>query len=439
MQILMYALKTDIINIDDVRTKLEMKNNQEILEAHEYKIWQGKDGNWYTHVYDPSKKEKRRLIKRKTESKLHKELIKIYKTKEKKEITLEDLYPEWLDYLSLHTTKSASVKRYTSEWNKYYVSSPIIKQPIKQLNTLILDKWVHNMIKTYNLNRKKYYTMTYIIRHCMEYAKDNGYIKKNAFKKVKVDAKMFQKVKKKTDETQVYLEYEQPLIIEEAWKDYNQNPENTTPLAVILEFYLGTRAGEIVAIKESDVEEDYINIQRMEVGVFEQVDIGTYKRTGRTVVEHTKSDAGDRRVPLIGSAKEVIQLILSVNQRNKCSGKYLFMKDGQRIHASAVSWRLEKYCNHLGISYRSLHKIRKTVISSLIDSNVNINTIRKIVGHEDEKTTYRNYCFDRKAETQIRKQIELALDKKPESFNVVLFKNIQSNNQVTTGNQSQAI
>lgn len=432
-------MNADIINIDDVRNQLEMRNNEEILKAHEYKIWQGKDGKWYTHVYDPSRKEKRRLIKRTTESKLQEELIRLYRNREKKEITLEELYPEWLDYLSLHTNKSASVKRYTSEWNKYYASSSIIKQPIKQLTTLTLDKWVHNMIKTYNMDRKKYYMMTYIIRNCMIYAKENGYIKKNVFKKVKVDSKMFRKVKKKADRTQVYLENESPLIIQEALKDYCKNPDNTTPLAVVLEFFLGTRPGEIVAIKECDVEEKYVYIHRMEVGKFEKSDVGTYKRVSREVVEHTKSDAGDRIIPLVDSAGRIFQLILEVNRRNGCAGTYLFMKDGKRIHESAVSWRLEKYCNHLGISYRSVHKIRKTVISSMIDANMNINTIRRYVGHEDEKTTYKNYCFDRKEEAQVIEQLELALDKQSKSFNVVLFKNIKSDNQVTIGNQSQVI
>ena len=46
------------------------------------------------------------------------------------------------------------------------------------------------------------------------------------------------------------------------------------------------------------------------------------------------------------------------------------------------------------IKYRSVHKIRKTVCSTLIDSGININTVREIMGHSDEETTLRNYTLD---------------------------------------------
>lgn len=343
-----------------------------------------------------------------------------------RERTLETIYPEWLQYFSMHTNKSASVKRYTSEWARYYKNDAIIKYPIKQLDKLILDEWVHKMIKAYNMTKKQYYTMSYILRHCMIYAEEKGYINQNVFSSIKIESKMLRKEQKKSDETQVYLDSEQPMIIEEAWRDYNKNPDNTTPLAVILLFYLGARPGEIVAIKEEDVKEDYIHIRRMETGDFIEIEPGKYKRISRSVVEHTKTDAGDRLVPLIGKAIKIVGLIKSVNKRLNCNGKYLFMNQGERIKETAISWRLEKYCNHLQIPYRSPHKIRKTVISSMIDANVNINTIRKIVGHEDEKTTYNNYCFDRKSKTEIKRQLEIALDVEDHKKNVVQFNRFNS-------------
>lgn len=43
-------------------------------------------------------------------------------------------------------------------------------------------------------------------------------------------------------------------------------------------------------------------------------------------------------------------------------GDYLFARAGERIKESVVSWRLEKYCNHIGIQFKSPHKMRKTHI-----------------------------------------------------------------------------
>ena len=58
---------------------------------------------------------------------------------------------------------------------------------------------------------------------------------------------------------------------------------------------------------------------------------------------------------------------------------------------------------------KSSHKTRKTYISALIDGKVNINTIREMVGHADERTTYNNYCFDRSTEDEKVNLIEKAL------------------------------
>ena len=92
--------------------------------------------------------------------------------------------------------------------------------------------------------------------------------------------------------------------------------------------------------------------------------------------------------------------------------EYIFVgKDGQRIHSKALDTRIRKYCRYIGISEKSMHKIRKTYISTLIDSQtVNLNTIRDLVGHEDERTTLRCYCFNRQTESQTQESIERALN-----------------------------
>ena len=65
----------------------------------------------------------------------------------------------------------------------------------------------------------------------------------------------------------------------------------------------------------------------------------------------------------------------------------------------------------MGIPVKSSHKVRKTYISSLYSEGVNLNTIRALVGHTDERTTLHNYCFDRSESTEKIKLIERALSK----------------------------
>lgn len=69
---------------------------------------------------------------------------------------------------------------------------------------------------------------------------------------------------------------------------------------------------------------------------------------------------------------------------------------------------LEKLCVVTGIINKSNHKIRKTYISSLFDKGINIDTIRAQAGHEDERTSLNNYCFDQSDLEILESQLENA-------------------------------
>ena len=76
--------------------------------------------------------------------------------------------------------------------------------------------------------------------------------------------------------------------------------------------------------------------------------------------------------------------------------------DSRSVHSKNVDYRIRKYYRHIGISEKATHKIRKTYISTLIDSGLNINEIRKLARYEDEHTTYNNYCFNHMTNQQTK-------------------------------------
>ena len=86
------------------------------------------------------------------------------------------------------------------------------------------------------------------------------------------------------------------------------------------------------------------------------------------------------------------------------------MKNGERIKARAVVYQLDRCLSAVSIKHKSIHKARKTYVSALIDGGVNINEIRKQVGHADVRTTYACYCYNRFGEEATNRQIESALD-----------------------------
>ena len=89
-EILQFIIDSGKIDIKDVQNSMEAMKRKELLEKHPYKIWQGKDGEWYTYL--PRQGNGRVLKKRKSKSDLEKIIIDYYK--EQREILLSDIFQE---------------------------------------------------------------------------------------------------------------------------------------------------------------------------------------------------------------------------------------------------------------------------------------------------------------------------------------------------------
>ena len=385
-----YAVQRGIIDPDGV---LLLMKKEEILKQHKYKITKGKDGRWRTYI--PTETG-RKLIAKSSEDALYSYLYSVYCNEEK--LTLRGIYPKWLKYKSLHTTAKNYIDRINVDWKKYYISNEIIDIPLEDLDKMTLDNFAHTLIQENNMTKNQYYNATIILRQALDYAVDTGVIPTNPFSLVKVDSRrMFRKVLKKPDETQVFNDEEFKKIIELAYDDYltTKSIYPLAPLAVIFQMNTGVRVGELCALQYSDIErENYIHVQRM------------LRWSTGEVVDHTKTSYGDRLVPLTDDAKKVIALT-----KTRHNGSYIFSTTDSFLPHYAVCDLYVKYCKKIGCTIKRSHKSRKTYISTLIDANVNINSIRKIVGHADERTTLGNYCFDRKTEKERFDTITHALKK----------------------------
>lgn len=416
-ELLKAAVENGIIDTVQIQAQLDMREKERLLKKHPNKIYQGEDGHWYTYLPDETKKDGRRKIKKDTEEEVNAIVINYYKELEKKEsnkyLTLRQVYPMWLRYKEVHTNATSSIKRWHADWNKFYLkdSPEIIDKPIIDLTELELDLWIHKLIKKYNMTKKCYYGMSIIIRQALDYCVEQlEILEENPFREVKINTKLFKKQVKKPDETQVFMIDETPKIVWSALENFRKNPNNTAPFAIILEFLTGFRIGEIVALKEKDVNLNVILMHRRETEIFDCSDFDNMKVIDRPVIEDAKTDAGVRDIPLIPQAKKIIDFVIAYNhQRGWYDEGFLFMNKGKRITIRSMRYHLNKYCEENGITPKSFHKARKTYISALIDQRVNINTIRQAVGHVDERTTYANYCFNRRNPKETYEQFECAL------------------------------
>ena len=398
-----FLCRNGMIDMDDVQEQIVDSERKSILKAHPYAISHGNDGRWRTWVPDKKAKDGRKKIAKSTREKLEEAIICYYlendKDLQRKRMTLRELYPKWIEYKRLHSAET-TIPRVESDWKKFYENDPIVDRRIRELTKLELDEWIHAKIREYDMTKNIYFNMSLIIRQCLDYAVELEVMEENLFRKVKVDARrMFRKVHKKKDSTQVYSKDEVILIFREAWNDFENSKRlvyRLAPLAVMFQFQTGLRIGELCAVKFSDVNNGVLTVCRM------------LQRDSGKVVDHTKTH-DDREVLLTDAALEIIEVARAYQDQNGGVCEYIFSTEDQPFPHREVNVLLKKYCDKLGILYRSSHKSRKTFISSLIDAGININTIRSYVGHADERTTYGSYCFDRTPDTEKKMLLERAL------------------------------
>ena len=416
-ELLKYAVTQGIINLDDVRNDMREQEKQRILKMHPYEIWLSKDGRWRTYLPDENNSRKRRMVAKQDRVKLENELIAFY-TKDEDDAyisltnpTLAELYPQWIVYRNSLTRSSSTIKRFKSIWNTWYKDKEISEKHILDLDYLYLNQWANTIVKEHNLDKKQYYLISCVAKQLFAFAMEKHYINVNPFDRVKVHPKMFAHKKKPSSKEQVFIVSEQELLAEEAKRKFEARPWCMSPLLVLLNFQIGLRIGELVAIKWEDIKENYIMVNRMETTTYKVMETGEVVPDGYKVVPYVKSEAGYREVYLNSIAKSLLAEIKKTHLKNGYFDEgYIFIasRTGQRGTSRTFTKYLENLCKSAGVINKSNHKIRKTYISSLFDYGVNINTIREQAGHEDEKTSLNNYCFDQKDLAERESMLEKA-------------------------------
>jgi integrase len=390
-EILDYISTHGTISGDTVKIIKMNKVKKVIQEHHHYKIWEAKDGRWQTWIEDATKKEGRRRVAKKSLDDLNAFLYDYYTGQTD---TLETFYPIWMEHKRLEAKSDLYPDRIDRDWKRFYQSSPIVKVALTDLTPLMLEKWLYEMIKKNHLTKTCFYNMRTILKQALDYAVRLGKIRSNPLNDAQIDSRVLVHPPKKADKDQVFSDKEIHTFSSNAWEDF-ENPGRKVyrlaPLAALFTFYTGLRVGELTGLKESDIEENELVIQR------------SVRREDHKVVE-PKSYAAYRRIPLTTPAKRIIAAVLEFKNSTGAIGDWLFSEYDRPLPSRIVEEYYQKYCAQLHTSQKSTHCARKTFTSSLIDSGMNINTVRKVVGHTDERTTFKHYAYDRStSESQLEK------------------------------------
>lgn len=339
---LLNDLNENIITSDDVSEQLEYMTKREMILNRQKKfcgIWLASDGRYKTKV--PTADGGRKLIAKPTQENLENYIVEYYKKLDKKPAKpcMRSVYPEWIDYKSKETSY-ANACNIQSRWKRYFESSSIIDIPFEKLTTGAIKRWCVDVIAEMHLTDRQFKDLKSIMNMIFDYAVSFDIIQINLSRQVRgfSDKNFKQEEEKPVDEI-VYNADAKHSVIKEAMEQFLKT-HNIAYIAVCLNFSLGLRVGELVALRLSHINEDgTITICQEEIKTYHKDANGTIHRDGYEIVNHTKTLSGNRRLILTPKAHKYINMAVRYNEANGFQDEdFIFLdKSGKRIHDHAIN------------------------------------------------------------------------------------------------------
>lgn len=393
-EILQYAIDNDMIDSVFIQEQIKMQRNEELLSKHPYKIWEGKDGKWYS--YFPDKEKGRVLRKRNTEELIKDEIIAYWK-KQESNPTISDIYSEWINgKVQREEITKATRDRYNRQYEQCFLDFG--KHKIKSISEYDIEEFVLDTIYNCKLTQKGFSNLRTLILGIFKLARRKRLVSfsiSELMNDMDISKKLFRR-NVKSDDEQVFTTDELPKVL-----DYLKENPDIVNLGIFLLFKTGLRIGELAALKKTDITQNVIHISKTEIHYNDGAGNVIYE-----VRDSPKTEAGIRDVVVPDSGIRILNRIRLLNP----FGEYLFERRGKRIRTYVFREKLRNICRKLDITMKSPHKIRKTYGSILIDNNVQESLVINQMGHTDIKTTKKHYYRNRMNYTEKKNIINHVAD-----------------------------
>lgn len=395
------AKKCFILTETDVEMQRELLMNakqQKILTSYPIRIWQTSSGTWKAHVPDSTKVRNRKILQGKTRKLLENRILADYYQNCDDRLLFNNYFPYWLmEYKSTYVS-GGTLQRNYNDYKKFIKDSFIDSMRITEISSLDLKKFLNKAINEHNLTRRAFSNLNSIFNGLFQYALECGDITQNPTLNVHIKNTNMQPEEAKTGQTEVFNNEEAELLTSYIFHNYMEI-QPIISLALLLNFQLGLRVGELCTLKKSDVlfDEKVICINRTEKSYrpLELVDGKIIEHTTVHVISDGKTKKNSNRViPLSNEAICIIKEVLRLHSEMDIESEFLFPnKNGEHILRERYNEILEHYCKKVSIKVKSIHKTRKTVLSKLFASGMGLDEVMQISGHRDKNTLLKHYIF----------------------------------------------
>lgn len=395
-KILAFYLGNGIINLDSLANLSKEEIMSSIIKkVHKYKITVHTDGRYQTYVPDPSKKDGRRQIRKKTIEELNEYLLEFYTLDIKaQDRTFEVLFFEWIDYkknfcdVKNHRKgiSPSTIRRYQRDYDNYIKGTSLASTSISGITSIKLEKMLGDVIEKHEMYEKCASNLVGYIRQVFSYGRRAGYLKENPCDYM--DRKL---VLSKCTMAPVKADSERVLTIAElnslrsSVKEHEKKYPGYAPdYAIELAMMTGMRVGEIAALRWNSVDEGYIHIDESE----HRLDYED--RPSELIIGEPKNQK-HRMVPLTDDMRDLFSRI-KVFEKTHPEGFIFVRDDGERCTGHDISCAVDRRASEAMVKKTCIHGIRRTV-SSILRTKLPAKTVANMLGHL-EQTNEQHYNYD---------------------------------------------
>lgn len=381
-ELLKYAIENDMIDLSYMQDIYEMNKRNELLKKHQNKIWQGKDGKWYTYI--PDKDGNRKLKKRSTRKDIEDMIIGYLKEVDKRQATtFKIVFWEWLEFQK-NIVSDNTIKKAQSDYKRFFQGEEFENIPIENITEEIIIAFISSKTKKLQLCKKSLKALYGYVNSVFHSAKVNKLVKDNPMDCIR--AKQFFKFckeKEKKVEDRIVSEKEMQKLYESIYRDYREKPDYIPTYAVELATLTGMRVGELAALRWDRISRDYLVIDQSE----------KYNRMTKEFYIDSTKNGKDRVFPMTDEIWDVLIRLKKVEAKNDFLCEWVFSNQNGRIHAGTISDCARNKFIQNGMKPKSIHALRRTVNSRLRCNGVSSTVAASLLGHTTE-VNENNYTYD---------------------------------------------
>lgn len=305
-------------------------------------------------------------------------------TVQRKSLTYEELYHEWLEIYKNEVRESSY--HTTKRMFELNILPELADLLIDKISAPHLQKFVNKLYKKSTSYRKRYN----YAKKPIELAYQRGYIKTNPCDLVHVPTKKldYNKEKKTKD---FWDKEELNKFMDALYK--NEDSYKFIALFRLLA-YTGIRRGECLALRWNDV--NFID------GLLRIDETFTVGLNSQEIINEPKTESSKRTITLDNDTlnilkewkKEQAKLLIGFGFNALGKDQFIFtsLPNNRHLCLSAPRKVLKRVCDKYGLEMINIHGFRHTHCSLLFEAGVSMKDVMERLGHKDIQTTMNVYA-----------------------------------------------